>query len=316
MGSEVSSRTFTREDRQRYREKMQRSLDAFSTMLAEDTFSFPRRQMGLEIELNLVDDAMRPAMANSEVLEKIDDPSYTLELGQQNLEINVPPRELAGGEMLGLEEELRSSLDSADAKANDVGANLAMIGVLPTLRERHFDRKWLSESPRYALLNDTIFAARGEEMVLHMEGPAMPGKGPEKLLTYAESILPEAACTSVQLHLQVEPTHFAGHWNAAQCLAGVQVAIAANSAFLLGKALWHETRIPLFQQATDTRPDELKNQGVRPRVWFGERWITSIFDLFEENVRYFPSLLPETDDEDPIETLEAGGAPRLSELRL
>ena len=44
---------------------------------------------------------------------------------------------------------------------------------------------------------------RGEEMVLHMEGPPMPGKAPEKLLTYAESILPEAACTSVQLHLQV-----------------------------------------------------------------------------------------------------------------
>ena len=92
MGSEVSSRTFTRDDRQHYRSKMQRSLDALATMLAEDTFSFPRRQMGLEIELNLVDDAMRPAMANSEVLEKIDDPSYTLELGQQNLEINVPPR--------------------------------------------------------------------------------------------------------------------------------------------------------------------------------------------------------------------------------
>ncbi|MEU9843831.1 SseB family protein, partial [Actinomadura sp. NPDC048032] len=31
-----------------------------------------------------------------------------------------------------------------------------------------------------------------------------------------------------------------------------------------------------------------KSQGVRPRVWFGERWITSVFDLFEENTRYFP----------------------------
>jgi len=55
---------------------------------------------------------------------------------------------------------------------------------------------------------------------------------------------------------------------------------------------------------------------VRPRVWFGERWITSIFDLFEENVRYFPSLLPVVDDEDPMEVLQAGGAPRLQELRL
>jgi gamma-glutamyl:cysteine ligase YbdK (ATP-grasp superfamily) len=51
-------------------------------------------------------------------------------------------------------------------------------------------------------------------------------------------------------------------------------------------------------------------------VWFGERWITSVFDLFEENVRYFPALLPVTHDEDPLTVLEAGGTPNLSELRL
>jgi hypothetical protein len=55
---------------------------------------------------------------------------------------------------------------------------------------------------------------------------------------------------------------------------------------------------------------------VRPRVWFGERWITSIFDLFEENVRYFPALLPVCEEEEPNETLERGDTPRLSELRL
>ena len=55
---------------------------------------------------------------------------------------------------------------------------------------------------------------------------------------------------------------------------------------------------------------------MRPRVWFGERWITSIFDLFEENVRYFPALLPITEDEDPLAVLEDGGVPLLSELRL
>ena len=61
-----------------------------------------------------------------------------------------------------------------------------------------------------------------------------------------------------------------------------------------------------------TRPIELKNQGVRPRVFFGERWITSIFDLFEENVRYFPALLAESTDEDPVAVLEEGGTPRLA----
>ena len=96
----------------------------------------------------------------------------------------------------------------------------------------------------------------------------------------------------MQLHLQVSPAQFAPYWNAAQAIAGVQLAIGANSPFLFGKELWRETRIPLFEQATDTRSEELKEQGVRPRVWFGERWITSVFDLFEENARYFPALLP------------------------
>ena len=55
---------------------------------------------------------------------------------------------------------------------------------------------------------------------------------------------------------------------------------------------------------------------MRPRVWFGERWVNSVFDLFEENVRYFPALLPITEEEDPLAVLEAGGVPTLPELRL
>jgi hypothetical protein len=51
-------------------------------------------------------------------------------------------------------------------------------------------------------------------------------------------------------------------------------------------------------------------------VWFGERWITSIFDLFEENSRYFPALLPISSDEDPVAVLDSGGVPHLDELRL
>ena len=140
--------------------------------------------------------------------------------------------------------------------------------------------------------------------------------GPERLSLQAASIAPESACTSMQLHLQVSPADFANNWNAAQVLAGPQLALGANSPYFFGHQLWAETRIELFAQATDTRPDELKTQGVRPRVWFGERWITSIFDLFEENVRYFPSLLPELSDEDPVAELAAGRTPRLPELRL
>ncbi|GAB3583254.1 glutamate-cysteine ligase family protein [Amycolatopsis endophytica] len=316
MGKEVSADSFTPRDRARYRHKLQRCLDTLARMLADNSFSFPRRHIGLEVELNLVDERLTPSMSNSTVLESLDDESFTTELSQHNIELNVPPRPLAGRSAIDLEDDLVGYLAGADSHAHTAGARLAVIGILPTLEQHHFDQKWITNNTRYTLLNDQIFAARGEDIALSMDGAALTGHNPERLRTYSESILPEAACTSVQLHVQVAPEEFATHWNAAQCLAGVQVAVGANSPFLLGKALWHETRIPLFLQATDTRPEELRNQGVRPRVWFGERWITSIFDLFEENVRYFPGLLPQTDREDPLDTLENGQAPQLTELML
>jgi hypothetical protein len=167
----------------------------------------------------------------------------------------------------------------------------------------------LTPNPRYQLLSDQILAARGEDIVIDIGGP-------ERLRTTTDSIVPEAACTSTQLHTQVSPENFPAYWNAAQSIAGIQLALGANSPFLLGRELWRETRIPLFEQATDTRSEELKAQGVRPRVWFGERWINSIFDLFEENARYFPALLPVLHEEDPLGVLEAGHTPSLAELRL
>ncbi|HEY5856431.1 MAG TPA: glutamate-cysteine ligase family protein [Aldersonia sp.] len=317
MGQDVELRKFTRRDRALFRAKVHECLDALASMLAHGHFEVDEPKIGMEIELNLVDDAMQPAMANAEVLEAIADPDFQTELGQFNIEINLAPRPLRGDHMRLLEHDLRKSLNSADERARSVGSHLAMIGMLPTLQEHHFEHKWISANPRYDLLNQQIFAARGEDIELHIPGVRLPGHdAPEDLSTICDTILPEAACTSVQLHLQVAPEAFAAHWNAAQALAGVQVALAANSPFLAGRALWHETRIPMFEQATDTRPPELQNQGVRPRVWFGERWITSIFDLFEENSRYFPALLPVCTDEDPQAMLARGEAPALGELKL
>ncbi|MDQ4105379.1 MAG: glutamate--cysteine ligase [Actinomycetota bacterium] len=315
MGKSVKEAEYTRQDLQNYRKKSQLCLDALARMLACDRFSNDPERIGLELELNLIDDNLDPAMANQAVLEHIDDPAFQTELGQHNIEINVAPRPLAGDVVVGLERELRAALNTANDAARAAGVALVMIGILPTLRSDHFDQRWMSRKSRYTLLNKQILAA-GEQLELDIYGVPLAGAQPERLWCAADSILPESGCTSAQLHLQVAPDNFAAHWNAAQAIAGVQVSIAANAPFLLGRALWHETRIPLFEQATDTRSPELRNQGVRPRVWFGERWITSSFDLFEENVRYFPPLLPEIEDEDPLAVLATGGTPSLSELRL
>jgi hypothetical protein len=309
MGQDVAARVFSRADRQRYREKVRACLDVFARMLADERFEPARGSFGLEIELNLTDDDGAPAMANVAVLEAIADPDFQTELAQFNVEINIAPRRFTEHVFGELEESVRASLNHGEERSRTTGSHMMIIGILPTVDGAHLNAAALSANPRYALLNEQIFAARGEDLEIDI-------RGVERLSTYADTIAPEAACTSVQLHLQVEPEDFASHWNAAQAIAGVQVAVGANSPFFFGKELWRETRIALFEQATDTRPDELKAQGVRPRVWFGERWITSIFDLFEENVRYFPALLPVCEAEDPVETLARGDIPQLAELRL
>src|SRR6201990_40352 len=309
MGEDVDAQEFSRADRTRYREKVHRCLDVFERMLSEHAFHTDDPMTGLEVELNIVDEQGDPALKNAEALAAIADPAFQTELGQFNIEINVPPALLREGGLKTVEENLRRSLNDAEARSSAVGAHQVMIGILPTLAPGHLSPSHMSANPRYQLLSEQILHARGEDIRIDVAGP-------ERLITTADSILPEAACTSTQFHVQTSPEQFASYWNASQAISSVQLAVGANSPYCLGKELWRETRIRMSEQAADTRSEELKAQGVRPRVWFGERWITSIFDLFEENVRYFPALLPITEDEDPVAVLDAGGTPQLAELRL
>ena len=68
MGAEVQAQSYSREERQRYREKVRQNLDVFEQMLSQSSFDFERPMTGMEIELNLVDQAYQPRMSNAEVL--------------------------------------------------------------------------------------------------------------------------------------------------------------------------------------------------------------------------------------------------------
>ncbi|MFJ5234124.1 glutamate--cysteine ligase [Kitasatospora sp. NPDC088391] len=309
MGEKVVATRAELSDRQLYRRKLQSCLDVLERMLAEGRFDRPRAMMGLEIELNLADEQGLPMLGNEQVLDAISSADFQTELGRFNIEVNVAARRLGGHVFEDLREELDTCLRYADRRAAAAGARLVMVGILPTLDLEHAGLEAMSRNDRYTLLSDQIRAARGEDIALDIDGV-------ERLAIDSVSMVAEAAATSLQLHLQVTPARFASVWNAAQAICGVQLALGANSPFLFGRELWRETRPVLFQQACDTRSAELKAQGVRPITWFGERWVDSALDLFAENLRYFPALLPICDDEDPVKVLSSGGVPRLGEMRL
>lgn len=312
MGRDIDTADFTSDDRLRFREKVKANLAALRTLVDGGRFETGRRTCGVEMEITITDAEGSAVPINAKLLDRLGSTDFQPELAKFTVELAVEPQPLTGDVFATIDAELRRSLTLAHEVAGELGARTTIIGILPTLRDVDFTEDQMSETQRYKALNDMILKARGEDILIDIEGA-------EELRARLSSILFEAACTSMQLHLQVDPHDFGLYWNAAQMLSAPLVAVAANSPFFLGRQLHHETRIALFQQAIETRTEELVLQGVRPRVWFGEKWLDDgegLWDLFDENVRYFPALLPLCDDEDPHAMLEAGEVPNLPELTL
>ena len=233
MGRDIESIAYSREQRQRYRDKVKTCLDVFEQMLATSSFEFDQPMVGMEIELNLVDPDYNPRMDNAEVLAAIANAEYQTELARFNIEFNVTPHQLGGRSAEDLERDLRASLNEAERRCAELGTHIIMIGILPTVMPETFEGDWMSANARYRALNEAVLTARGEDIHLDIVGPSG-----EHLLRYADSLAPESACTSMQLHLQVEPHAFAAYWNAAQVLAGPQLALGANSPYFMGCLLY------------------------------------------------------------------------------
>ena len=109
--------------------------------------------------------------ARADLLDAVANPDFQTELGLFNVEINVPPARLRDRGLPVFEERVRRSLNEAEAAASALGTHLVMIGILPTLGQRHLGQDSMSPNPRYKLLSDQILAAR--EVV----APAQVGHG-------------------------------------------------------------------------------------------------------------------------------------------
>ena len=113
MGRDIQAIKISGDERRIYGEKLRRSLDVLTRMLRERMFEDGPSQVGLEVELNLVGAELAPSMRSAQVLDAVVDPAWGTELGQFNLEINVPPRRLAGRFLLLSCVARRCRLDAA-----------------------------------------------------------------------------------------------------------------------------------------------------------------------------------------------------------
>ncbi|NNG19357.1 glutamate--cysteine ligase [Naumannella sp. ID2617S] len=304
MGEQISRTDYSEADFEAYADRVARQQRQLAELLEQWPFDLAHPRAGMELEINLVDPEAAPVPLADQVLRAINDPQFVHELGRFNIELNLPPRQLGPTGLTAFYETLRSALNDADQRASGLNAQLAVIGILPTLTADDLTADALVDEPRYKVLDEQLRRLRGGDVRIQLPDTELAAG-----ISF-DSITPEAACTSQQIHLQVAPSQFPAYWNASQAIAGVQLAMGANSPFFAGRLGYAESRIAVFDQSTDDRSAERVRSGERPRVFFGERWITSVLDLFTENVGYRP-LLPELSEEE-----ETDGVPELRELNL
>lgn len=310
MGLEIDRDHFEDEDFVRFSRRLRDCLAALRSMLARRGFGEGPASIGAELELDLVDAAGRPALLNREVLAGTRDPRITLEIDRFNLEINSNPLPLTGSCFSALEDALRADLAEIQRVATPLGARVATIGILPTLTKADLGASVLTDGNRTRALSAGLRRLRHEPFVFSIAGE-------DSLDVTSHDVAFEGANTSFQVHLRVAPAAFAATYNAAQLAIAPVLALAANSPLFLGQRLWDETRIALFRQAVDDRPEAEEDDWRSARVSFGHGWVrSSAYELFAESVVQHEPLLPVLGPEDPLEIAARGGTPTLAELRL
>jgi len=240
-----------------------------------------------------------------------DKPWLDTELAKFNLEINLDPRVFTGSALKDMEAETNEKLQIIKSELAHFQSDILLTCILPTLHKNDLESHNLTPRERYKLLVESLSAQLlGQAFELRIQGI-------DELLLRSHTPLLEAANTSFQVHLQVDPENFVPYYNIAQALTAPVLGISANSPIVFGRRLWHESRIALFQQALDVRTTNEHMRERSPRVNFGSDWVhNSILDIYREDIARFRSLIyPET-NENSMETVLAGNIPRLSALQV
>ena len=310
MGDRVDASALVVDHDDEVQRRLQRCVAALQRMVDGGWFVGHEDTIGMEVELDLVDPLGRPRLINDAVLARLGRADMQDELGQFNVELNLAPRRLQGRVLYDSERDLADVLDGCRARIERLGARLVAVGMLPTVSAEQLTVERISANPRYALLCRRMRAARHRPFLARI----LDGCEPVEFTT--DVAAPDAATTSLQLHLRVPPDRFAAYYNAAQMIAGAQVAVAANSPYLLTRQAWQETRITLLEQLLDSRRPREVRAGAPARVRLGDGWVNGPVELFDELVRCFRRSFRRWRPRDPDAALEAGCAPGLRELRL
>ena len=296
--------------RQAFMKSLLEEVRALETMLKTGMVESGVSRIGAEQEMFLIDKAHKPALTALEVLDKLDDKRFTHELGLFNIEANLSVQELKSDCLSRMESEAQEVYAKAREAAHQCDSEIALVGILPTLTMNNLGLESMVPIPRYHALNQAFMTLRGHNLQFTINGT-------DQLTVNHDNLMLEACNTSFQVHFQVSPEDFARLYNIAQVVTGPLLAAAVNSPILLGKRLWHETRISVFEYSVDARSTTHQSRGLKPRVHFGNHWVENcVTEIFKEDIARFRVLLTTETEDDPLAMVAQGIAPKLKALCL
>lgn len=210
MGQEIDHTRFTQRDFDTFAQRLREETALLACYFDEGRFDDALPVAGFELEAWLVDRKFGPAPINAAFLQRFNNPLVSPELATFNVEFNVDPLALRG-----------------DAVSQSMGAELAMIGILPTVDNAHLVMGNLSSINRYVALNAAVLRLRGGrplQLDIH---------GKDILRAEHGNVMLEAATTSFQIHLQVPLTLAVRAYNASIIASAPLVAVSANSPYFV-----------------------------------------------------------------------------------
>ncbi|WP_103664002.1 CBS domain-containing protein [Gracilimonas amylolytica] len=310
MGEERVKLADDNEQIQTFMKHVLRDLRALQKMLDENWFETDTLRIGAEQELCMVDAHGKVFPRSLDVLKKLGEGNYTTEFALFNLEINMDPLKFGGDCLSQMENNLHKEVEYVRENVREMGGNILLTGILPTIRKMDVDIENLTPLKRYEALCEAINKLRGKEFELRIQGM-------DELLMKFDSPLLEACNTGFQVHLQVKPSEFVNRYNIAQAVTAPVLAAAVNSPILFGKRLWAETRVALFHQSIDTRQVGEHLRDSSPRVTFGNQWLeNSILDIYKEDISRYRVMLSAEIEEEVEELMEKGMTPELMALNV
>jgi len=310
MGEQNIEEFADESSRQAFMKSLLDEVRALEAMLEKGMVESGVSRIGAEQEMFLINSAQQPALTALNVLGKLDDERFTHELGLFNIEANLSVQEFKADCLSRMEAEAQEVYAKAREAAHLCDSEIALVGILPTLTTKNLGLDSMVPIPRYHALNNAIMALRGDDLQFTINGI-------DQLTVHHDNLMLEACNTSFQVHFQVSPNDFARLYNIAQTVTGPLLAAAVNSPILLGKRLWHETRISVFEYSVDARSAIHQKRGLKPRVHFGNHWVEeSVTEIFKEDIARFRVILTTDTEDDPLAMVAQGLAPKLKALCL